>query len=80
MRKIRVLVVEDSLVFRDLLVKNLNADSGIEVVATSNRPSLQYIPTLLCEIPHFFANSAVVKYSISFPPKINNTFLIIFVY
>ena len=38
MRKIRVLVVEDSLMFRDLLVKNLNADPGIEVVATAKDP------------------------------------------
>lgn len=38
MRKIRVLVVEDSLMFRDLLVKNLNADPGIEVIATANDP------------------------------------------
>lgn len=35
MRKIRVLVVEDSLLFRELLVKNLNLDSGIEVVAAA---------------------------------------------
>ena len=33
LRKIRVLVVEDSLVFRELLVQNLNKDEGIEVVA-----------------------------------------------
>lgn len=33
MRQIRVLVVEDSLVFRELLVQNLNADPAIEVVA-----------------------------------------------
>lgn len=38
MRKIRVLVVEDSLVFRELLVKNLNKDPAIEVVATANDP------------------------------------------
>ena len=38
MRKIRVLVVEDSLMFRELLVKNLNADPGIEVVATAGDP------------------------------------------
>ncbi len=38
MRKIRVLVVEDSLVFRELLVKNLNADPGIEVVAAARDP------------------------------------------
>lgn len=35
MRQIRVLVVEDSLVFRELLVQNLNADPGIEVVAAA---------------------------------------------
>lgn len=33
MRPIRVLVVDDSLVFRNLLVKGLNADPNIEVVA-----------------------------------------------
>lgn len=38
MRKIRVLVVEDSLLFRELLVQNLNADPGIEVVATARDP------------------------------------------
>lgn len=38
MRKIRVLVVEDSLVFRELLVKNLNADPAIEVVAAVRDP------------------------------------------
>lgn len=35
MRQIRVLVVEDSLVFRELLVQNLNADPAIEVVAVA---------------------------------------------
>lgn len=35
MRQIRVLVVEDSLVFRELLVQNLNADPAIEVVAAA---------------------------------------------
>ncbi len=38
MRKIRVLVVEDSLVFRELLVKNLNADPAIEVIAAARDP------------------------------------------
>lgn len=38
MRKIRVLVVEDSMLFRELLVKNLNEDSGIEVVAAAKDP------------------------------------------
>lgn len=38
MDKIKVLVVEDSLFFRDLLVKNLNKDSRIEVVAQATDP------------------------------------------
>ncbi len=60
MRKIRVLIVEDSLLFRELLVKNLNADPGIEVVATARDPYeardaiIQYKPdvmTLDVELP-----------------------------
>lgn len=38
MKKIRVLVVEDSLVFRQLLVKNLNNDPALEVVAVAGDP------------------------------------------
>lgn len=38
MRRIKVLVVEDSLMFRELLVQNLNADPGIEVVAAARDP------------------------------------------
>ena len=38
MRKIRVLVVEDSMLFRELLVQNLNRDPGIEVVAAARDP------------------------------------------
>lgn len=38
MRPIRVLVVEDSIVFRELLVQNLNKDPAIEVVATAKDP------------------------------------------
>ncbi|MBE5851868.1 MAG: chemotaxis response regulator protein-glutamate methylesterase [Lachnospiraceae bacterium] len=38
MRQIRVLVVEDSLLFRELLVRNLNADPGITVVASARDP------------------------------------------
>ena len=38
MRKIRVLVVEDSLVFRELLVSNLNKDPVLEVDATAKDP------------------------------------------
>lgn len=38
MRQIRVLVVEDSMLFRELLVQNLNADPAIKVVATARDP------------------------------------------
>ncbi len=38
MRQIKVLVVEDSLVFRELLVQSLNADPAITVVATARDP------------------------------------------
>lgn len=38
MRKIKVLVVDDSIVFRGLLVKGLSADPGIEVVAEAGDP------------------------------------------
>lgn len=38
MRQIKVLVVEDSLVFRDFLVANLNKDPAIKVVATASDP------------------------------------------
>lgn len=48
MRQIKVLVVEDSLVFRELLVRNLNADPAIQVVATANDP--------------FEARDAILKY------------------
>lgn len=48
MSKIRVLVVEDSLVFREILVTNLNKDPDIEVVATAPDP--------------FIARDAIIKY------------------
>lgn len=38
MRPIRVLVVEDSIVFRELLVQNLGKDPAIQVVATAKDP------------------------------------------
>lgn len=38
MRQIRVLVVEDSMVFRELLVQSLNKDPAITVVATAKDP------------------------------------------
>lgn len=38
MRPIRVLVVDDSIVFRELLVQNLSRDPAIQVVATARDP------------------------------------------
>ena len=38
MRPIRVLIVEDSIVFRELLVQNLKRDPAIQVVATAKDP------------------------------------------
>ena len=38
MRPIRVLIVEDSMVFRELLVQNLNRDPAIQVVAVAKDP------------------------------------------
>ena len=38
MQPIKVLVVEDSMVFRELLVQNLNRDPAIRVVATARDP------------------------------------------
>lgn len=38
MRKIKVLVVEDSMFFRELLVKHLNTDPMLEVVASARDP------------------------------------------
>lgn len=38
MQPIKVLVVEDSIVFRELLVQNLNRDPAIRVVATAQDP------------------------------------------
>ena len=38
MRPIRVLIVEDSIVFRELLVQNLGKDPAIQVVATARDP------------------------------------------
>ena len=38
MQRIKVLIVEDSIVFRELLVQNLNRDPAIQVVATAKDP------------------------------------------
>ena len=60
MRQIKVLVVEDSLVFRELMVRNLNKDPAIQVVAAVRDPFeardalLEYKPdvmTLDIELP-----------------------------
>lgn len=48
MGKIRVLVVDDSLMFRKLLVNSLNEDTELEVVAEANDP--------------FEARDAIIKY------------------
>lgn len=48
MRQIRVLVVEDSMFFREILVKNLNNDPALSVVAVANDP--------------FEARDAIVKF------------------
>lgn len=48
MRPIRVLIVEDSMVFRELLVQNLNKDPVIEVVGVAKDP--------------FEARDAIIKY------------------
>ena len=38
MQPIKVLIVEDSIVFRELLVQNLSKDPAIRVVATAKDP------------------------------------------
>lgn len=48
MHQIKVLVVEDSVVFRELLVRNLNQDPSIQVVAAARDP--------------FEARDAIIKY------------------
>lgn len=48
MRQIKVLIVEDSMIFRELLAKCLNEDPAIEVVATARDP--------------FEARDAITKY------------------
>lgn len=48
MRPIKVLIVEDSMVFREMLVQNLRRDPAIQVVATARDP--------------FEARDAIIKY------------------
>lgn len=56
-RKIRVLIVDDSLVFREVLARGLSADPNIEVVATAVDPFdardkiIQYNPDVMtCDV------------------------------
>ena len=48
-RKVRVLVVDDSALVRQILTQGLNLDPGIEVVATASDP--------------YMARDNIVKYS-----------------
>lgn len=48
MKKIRVLVVDDSILFQEFLVRAINSDSDLEVVATAKDP--------------FEARDAIIKY------------------
>ena len=41
MNKIRVLVVDDSILFQEFLVRAINSDSDLEVVATAKDLSKQ---------------------------------------
>jgi len=57
MKKIRVLVVDDSIVFREVLSRGVSSDPTIEVVATANDPFdardkiLQYQPDVMtCDV------------------------------
>ena len=70
MKKIRLLIVEDSLFFRELLVKNLGNDPAIEIVATASDPFeardaiLEYKPdvmTLDIELPKMSGLESVRK-------------------
>lgn len=56
-RKIRVLVVDDSMLFRELMTKGLSSDASIEIVATAQDPFdardkiLKYKPDVMtCDI------------------------------
>lgn len=79
MRPIRVLVVEDSIFFRELLVRNLERDPAIQVVATANDPFeardaiLQYHPdvmTLDVELPKMNGIDFLRKLMPQFPLRV----------
>lgn len=76
MRPIKVLVVEDSLVFRELLIQNLSRDPAIQVVATAKDPFqardaiVQYKPdvmTLDVELPRMSGIEFLHKLMPQFP-------------
>lgn len=79
MRVIRVLVVEDSMFFRELLVHNLSRDPAIQVVATAQDPFeardaiLQYRPdvmTLDVELPRMNGIEFLRKLMPQFPLRV----------
>lgn len=79
MKKIRVLVVEDSLVFRELLVSNLNKDPALEVVATASNPFeardkiIEYKPdvmTLDIELPRMSGIEFLRKLMPQYPMRV----------
>jgi len=79
MRVIRVLVVEDSMFFRELLVHNLSRDPAIKVVATAKDPFeardaiLQYRPdvmTLDVELPRMNGIEFLRKLMPQFPLRV----------
>ena len=79
MRVIRVLVVEDSMFFRELLVHNLSRDPAIKVVATAKDPFeardaiLQYRPdvmTLDVELPRMNGIEFLKKLMPQYPLRV----------
>ena len=79
MQPIKVLVVEDSLVFRELLVQNLNKDPAIRVVATARDPfeardAIQaYMPdvmTLDMELPRMHGIEFLRKLMPQYPLRV----------
>lgn len=79
MKVIRVLVVEDSLFFRELLIRSLNRDPAIQVVAAAQDPFeardaiLQYRPdvmTLDVELPRMNGIEFLKKLMPQFPVRV----------
>lgn len=79
MKKIRVLVVEDSMVFRELLVSNLNKDPALEVVAVAKDPFeardkiIEYKPdvmTLDIELPRMSGIEFLRKLMPQYPMRV----------